>query len=322
MAVCVTAKRRPAGETRLDPHMTHPVPTTTLTATGNPALQAWIVTRRRLPGVTSGSALLAMGTRLLSVHDDALRVTWIDPATVTLVPQVLHGDGAALPKPLRPDFEAAVAIGDGTVYLLGSGSTPARCTIARLRGASVALYGHPRLYDSVGAALGLTGRPNIEGAAVVADGLRVFHRGANGAPSAGVDLPCAVLDGGEPIVGGVLRLELGALDGVALGLTDVAVLGPDRYAFTAAAEDTADAVADGPVAGSVIGVWHEAGHASALHWVRLCHADGTPCTDKVEGLVVDADRRGGWIITDTDDPARAGELCRIVLEGFRDGCTG
>lgn len=295
--------------------MNHRAPMT-LTSAGDPALRAWIVARRRLPGLTSGSALLAVGNRLLAIHDDAFRATWIDPADGTPEPLVLQGDGAALPKPLRPDFEAALATADGTIYLLGSGSKATRCAIARIRGATVAVYDHPRLYASVRDALGLAARPNIEGAVLVADRLRVFHRGANGAPSAGVDLPAATLDGGEPAVGGVLQLELGALDDIPLGLTDVVVLGPGRYAFTAAAEDTTDAVADGPVAGSVVGTWCETRPAPGAHWTRLRHADGSPCVEKVEGLVVDADRRGGWLITDTDDPARAGELCRIGLEGF------
>lgn len=291
---------------------------TEISAAEDAALGARIVARRRIPGVASGSALLAIGSRLLVVHDDAFRVTWVDPVAFTVEAQILQGDGAALPKPLKPDFEAAVATADGTVYLLGSGSARTRCTIARIRGGSVDLSDHPALYDCMSRAIGLAGRPNVEGAAMLADRLRVFHRGAGGAPSAGVDLSPGTLDGGEPTVLGVLRLELGALDGIALGLTEVAVCGPGHYAFAAGAEDTPDAIADGPVAGSVIGAWRETQCVRA-GWARLRQAGGAPSADKVEGLVVDADRRGGWILTDTDDPARASEICRIELEGFAAG---
>jgi hypothetical protein len=37
---------------------------------------------------------------------------------------------------------------------------------------------------------------------------------------------------------------------------------------------------------------------------------------KVEGLAVDDDLRGGWLITDPDDPTRSAELCRVELDGI------
>ena len=110
--------------------------------------------------------------------------------------------------------------------------------------------------------------------------------------------------------------ELGVLDGIRLGLTDVAAIGRERTAFTAAAEDTPDAVLDGPVTGSVIGILEPTGKTAVARWTRLLMADGLPCRQKVEGAVFDDDLRGGWVLTDEDDPNQPTTLARIELAGF------
>ena len=161
------------------------------------ALAARITRGHTLPGVTAGSALLRVGDRLLAVHDDAFRVTWISLPELANTPMVLRGDGAALAKPIKPDFESAVCTPDGLIHLLGSGSTAARCTLARidLARSAVALVEHPDLYLRVQEALELRERPNIEGAIVDGERLRVFHRGTGNTPSASADLPLRALYG-------------------------------------------------------------------------------------------------------------------------------
>src|SRR5215831_8808439 len=104
---------------------------TPIRASADPALGARVVAARPLPGITGGSALLDIDGRLLAVHDDAFRVSWIAPS-FAVTPLVLVGDGDALAKADKPDFEAAVRTGDGAVHLLGSGSTPLRCVLARI----------------------------------------------------------------------------------------------------------------------------------------------------------------------------------------------
>src|SRR5690606_8941998 len=98
---------------------------------------------------------------------------------------------------------------------------------------------------------------------------------------------------------------------VKLGFTDAA-RAAGRTVFVAAAEDSADAIADGPVSGSVIGVLESA----SARWARIVAADGTPWRFKVEGVSVDEDLRGAWILTDADDPAIPTMLGRIELTGF------
>ncbi|MFC7446724.1 DUF6929 family protein [Rhodococcus daqingensis] len=281
-------------------------------------LSARLVAVHPLPGVRAGSALVRVGDRLLAVQDDAFCAAWVDLPGLAVTPMPLKGDGAALAKKDKPDFESALRAPDGTVHLLGSGSLGNRCTLARIDpvGAAVTLREAPEIYEKVRLALGLDERPNIEGAGVDGTRLRLFHRGAGPAPSASVDLPLGVLDGERPEVLGCTWFELGTLDGVGLAFTDAVILGHHRTVFLAAAEQTDDAVADGPVAGAAVGLIDGAHDPHTVRWTRLLESDGRPSLRKAEGIAVDDDLRGGWLITDPDDPRRAAELCRVELDGF------
>jgi len=278
-----------------------------------------VIAAHPLAGVTGGSALLEVDGRLLAVHDDAFRVSWISLPSLGVTPLALAGDGAPLAKTAKPDFESALRGADGAIYVLGSGSTATRCTLARIdpRTSAVTMREQPRLYDCVRDALGAQDAPNIEGAVVAGDRLRLFNRAAGRTPNASVDLPLAVLDGGPPRVLQVRTFDLGALDGVRLGFTDAAALDSRRDAFIAAAEDAPDAIADGRVTGSVVGLLEttERGGVRA-RWTRLVDAEGRPCRYKVEGLTIDRDSRAGWLLTDADDPRVPAALLRIELRGF------
>jgi hypothetical protein len=297
-----------------------PLSVASIRATEDRALTAQIVEFHALEGVTAGSALLRIGARLLAVHDDAFRVTWIDPARFGLTPLVLRGEGRALPKSRKPDFEAAVRTEEGDVYLLGSGSTSRRCTFARidLDSGVVALQDRAEVYRCVQDALELKTRSNIEGAIVRGERLSLFHRGSGGAPSASVDVPIGVLDGAAPRALAAQTFDLGELEGVRLGFTDAVSVSAHRAIFAAAAEDTPDAIADGPVAGSVLGIFED---PASARFTRLIAPDGGPCRSKVEGLAVDDDLRHAWVLTDPDDPRLPTQLGRVELQGFADKYT-
>jgi hypothetical protein len=284
----------------------------------DPSLVALVVASHPLPTVTGGSALLDIDGRLLAIHDDAFRVSWIDRTSFAVTPLLLLGDGAALPKPDKPDFESAVRAADGVVYVLGSGSTEKRCIVARIDpNDSVTLRARPALYRSIQKALASGERPNIEGAIVAGDRLRLFNRAAGRTPNASVDLPLAALHGREPRVLAVQLFELGALEGVRLGFTDVAVLPNGRNVFLAAAEDAPDAIADGPVTGSVVGLLEPTADGGVgARWTRLLRSDGLPSPYKVEGVAIDRNVRGGWLLTDPDDPRAPSMLLRVELRGF------
>jgi hypothetical protein len=286
-------------------------------AVADGSLAARVVATRSPAGLGAGSALLRVRERLLAVHDDAFRVSWIALGDLAVTPWVLRGDGAPLPKSSKPDFEAAVRTADGLIHVLGSGSRPNRCTIAQLDadGATVTLAEHADLYHSVREALELGSAPNIEGALAAGDRLRLFHRGPRGTPSASADLGVGVLYGAAPRVLATAFYELGELDGVGLSITDVTAAG-ELAVFVASAEDAKDSVADGPIRGSAVGVLDERRGSTVARWTRLEEADGSPCLHKVEGIVVDEDLRGAWLLTDPDDLARPSHLLRVELAGL------
>lgn len=282
----------------------------TLQSRRDPALRAQLASVTPLPGVRAGSGLLAVGPRLLALQDDAQAVVWIDPQTLQLQPRVLAGHGEALPKKEKPDYEALLRAPDGAIWLFGSGSRPNRCHIVRLRpDGATEMRDATALYDLLAEVLGM--RPNIEGALHLGDRLRLLHRGAAEQADAWLDLPAEVLAGAAPAVRELRWLQLGAIGDVALHLTDAALLADGRMLYLAAAEHTADAIADGPVSGAAVGIIGGDG----ARWAPLLDPSGNPSLRKAEGIAVDATERSGWLITDPDDALRPAELCHYTLQG-------
>lgn len=278
----------------------------------DPALTARIVESHDLPGVGAGSGLVWADGALIAIQDDAPAAARIDPATraVTILP--LGPDPARLPKMEKPDLEAIAVASDGALWLLGSGSAPRRRRVARLdpRSGEVAWFEAGPLYDAVAAAIGEA--PNVEGAAIMAGGMRLFHRGAGRGTCRNWVLDVAMGPEGPTLpVGAAFEVDLGAIGEVPLSCTDAAALPDGRYLYLAAAEDTPDAVADGPVVGAAIGLLSGA----VARWTPLLEADGSPSVRKVEGLAPDPDLRGAWVVTDPDDADRPAQLCRVALHG-------
>ena len=260
----------------------------------------------------AGSGLVQVGPRLLAIQDDAWQAWWIEPRRRSLQPRVLKGNGGPKRKRNKPDFEAVFALPDGTIWILGSGATPRRCRMARLKNGQVSMHDAVPLYAALEAALGM--RPNIEGAVPMGSRLRLFHRGPGRARQANamLDVSLEVLMGGVPQVLAVRGCDLGSVARLHLGFTDAVALDADRILYLAAAEDTRDGIADGVVAGASIGVIG-GNHA---RWALLREADGAPSRRKVEGIALDQNRCTGYLLTDPDDAARPAELCRVTLKGF------
>jgi hypothetical protein len=260
--------------------------------------------------VRAASAIAAFGDGWLVAQDDATHAAWLRPEGVTAVRVLEPVEGhdtfgsAQGTKHLKPDFEAAVAV-DGGVLLLGSGSTA-----ARMRGALVTAPGAvtplelTSVYHRVAAALGLpVERLNLEGAARIGDRLRWFQRGnsAAGVPSAAVEVNLsALLAGAPPELGDPRRYDLGAVDGVALAITDAVALPDGRMLVAAAAEDTPNAIDDGPVVGAAIALLDDEGV------LAVAPVPGGPY--KIEGLAVRRAEPAGVsliAVVDADDPDAA-----------------
>jgi hypothetical protein len=283
--------------------------------------------------VSAASGLVRAGDWLHVVADDLLHLATF-PAQGEAPGQLTRLFPGELPlepkarKALKPDLEALCLLKGlpgaphGALLAVPSGSTA-----VRMKGALVALAadgsldGPVREVDFTSAYTQLTrelGPLNVEGAALVGGRLRLLNRG-NGdqGTDAVVDLDAGrvlrALEAGEPLQPDVLRTvrrwELGRAGNVRLSFTDAAPLPDGRIVFTAAAEDTRDAYADGAVMGSAVGLLAADGSPLFL--------DGVDAKVKLEG--VDARVEGGRIhlllVADADDPARAAPLFETVLEG-------
>jgi hypothetical protein len=304
-----------------------------LIARHDPTLRARITARRALrydegpdaaldrPGhVRAASAIVGVGAGHVVIQDDALfAASLVGDAVHAITLPALDGvrqfDEGRGNKSRKPDLEAALAWTDGVIVGFGSGSSPARERLLILRdGAEPALRDAAPLYAALRDAL--AGAPlNVEGALRWGSRLRLLQRGNGaGGVDATLDVDAAWLDawlaGGDPRAPEVVaaRWSLGELGGVRLSFTD-GLAWRGRWFFAAAAEDSADTIADGAVTGSAIGWADDRGGA----WAPVVDADGQPASVKLEGLCASGDAL--WGVLDADDPDRPSELVTLTLEG-------
>lgn len=285
------------------------------------------------PHVSAASGLVRAGNWLHVVADDSLFLATF-PLEGDAPGQLLRLFPGELPleprarKALKPDLEALCLLSGlkdaphGALLAVPSGSTPVRMKGALVPLAADGSIGGPvREVDFTPLYAQLTrdlGPLNVEGAALAGARLRLLNRG-NGdqGTDAVVDLDAGrvlrTLEANEPLQPDVVRIvrrwELGRAGDVRLSFTDAAPLPDGRVVFTASAEDTRDAYADGAVMGSAVGVLASDGSPMFL--------DGVDAKVKLEG--VDARVEGGRIhlllVADADDPAQAAPLFETVLEG-------
>jgi hypothetical protein len=286
--------------------------------------------------VRAASGLGWLDGRLAIVQDDANFVGLWSPG----------GEVAALPLPRGPggkrqfdpkrgnkkqklDLEAAATTrvdGKDVVVMFGSGSAEAREVIVRVTApGAVRVDRAPELYAALRARREFSGSEmNIEGAAILPDGrFKLFQRG-NGAKRDGLEPVNATIElkwpeleawldrkpGAQlPELGAVVSYDLGKVNGVRLTFTDAAPAPGGRVVFLASAEDSPDAIEDGPVVGSAVGVIEPSGKA---RYALL--EGGEPL--KLEGVTLDRARRDrAYLVADPDDPDKPGVLLTAELSG-------
>jgi hypothetical protein len=281
--------------------------------------------------VRAASGIAPFEDGWLVVQDDTTHAAWWRQGTVTAVRVAEPVDGlevfssAAGTKHRKPDFEAACAVtvnGVAGVLLLGSGSTDARMRASLVIGGSFTMTDLSPVYRHVAAALGIAvEQVNLEGACLIGDRLRWFQRGnaAAGINSGSVDLDIpallAVVTGRGPAdrvgIGDRRWYDLGTVGGVALAVTDALALPDGRVLVSAAAEDTPNAVDDGPVVGAALAL---------LDGDTVVATAALPATigdvPKVEGIALRDTHPGGvrlWAVVDADDPAVPSRLLALTL---------
>ncbi len=304
-----------------------------IVARSESAWKADIISRRKLTYTTpldpnlgcprhvrSASGIVTCGDGWLVVQDDANFLAKVSATTVAPVPLPLRNgfrlfDKATGGKKNKWDLEAITSI-DGAFYAFGSGSTPNREVVLRVTGdlanPEVQIRDAADWYGTLSTWLA-GAELNIEGVNPWGGQLWVAQRG-NGAPTA-VDAlwSFAVADflswfegGKPPEISSATTVDLGKVDGVRLTMTDLTSSANERF-FVAAAEDSPDAVQDGPVVGAAIGILD----AENSRWTRI-YEEGKPSLDKFEGIAQDSDDPAlFWLVTDADDPDVAADLCSV-----------
>lgn len=322
-----------------------------ITSIRNPALSATLVSRRELfysagadaatdrpAHVRAGSSLAWFGGRIAVIQDDANFIALIDPYSgqVDALP-LPEGEGGQRQfddlrgnKRHKLDLEAcfSVVLADGEMLVaLGSGSSEQRYRVVLVNPAGQVSQVDARgLYERLRSEKAFGGSEmNIEGAAFIDGRVRLFNRG-NGAWRDGIpprnascDLVWAefnayLQDPARNLIPALLNIvqyELGKLDGAALTFTDADAT-QWGLIYTAAAESSPDALTDGAVAGSAIGILD----GTASRWIELRDAQGGLFREKIEGICSTREDNGRiWLVVDADDPTRPSLLCEAVLDG-------
>ncbi len=271
--------------------------------------------------VRAASGLAVQGGRLVVIQDDASFFAMVtsDGVSAVKLPRGLDGrrrfEVAIGNKLDKLDLESCVVVGD-ELWAFGSGSLPIRDKICRVQHSTPRVLEaapfYNRLRDALGSAV------NIEGVARLGNELWLFHRGNTGGNDLGPAILQVSLDGlrawldgraALPAIHAIEGFDLGAIAGQRLGFTD-AVARADHVLYLATAEAAANAIDDGAILGSHLGVITR----DAVRAAPLVGLDGAPV--KAEGLALDPDRPGrGWVALDPDDPEKPATLLEIELVG-------
>ncbi|WP_019948039.1 DUF6929 family protein [Hymenobacter aerophilus] len=288
-----------------------------------------------LPALPSASGVELIGEALYVIGDDSPWLYRLDAATLaagqpTALFETAHFSQGRIPKHLKPDLECLTLLrtagGETGLLALGSGATP-----AREQGYWVPLAGATNLpgtvYPLSMAGLYAALRPllpagttlNLEAAAATETELLLLQRTVGTAAGGNLLLRLPLADTlaflhrrqPRPPAVRAQSFRLPTIEGKPAGFSGAAWFA-DRLFITASVEDTADAVLDGAVLGSFVGVLPLAGGPAALG--RLAWPDGRPYLGKVESVAVRRQMAPGrfelLLVTDDD----AGGSTAVVAE--------
>jgi hypothetical protein len=278
------------------------------------------------------------GRRLAVVQDDAAFIALVDPhngrVDAVELPARAGGlrqfDKARGNKMDKLDLESIASLtidGSPALLAMGSGSDRVREVFVLVRFVADApvveeLPAHA-FFAGLKKNKAFAGDElNIEGMVVDGERVRFFNRG-NGAgvavdATAEVGLSQLLAHLRDPLLHAaptpkhVRAFDLGKDQaGTRLTFTDATRHPDERTLFLAAAEASPNAVDDGEVTSTAIGVLHDDGRFSMI---PLLDERGGPLRDKVEGVAIDPSDPGrAFIVVDKDDATAPAELLQVRL---------
>ncbi|MGC3981703.1 MAG: hypothetical protein QM808_10605 [Steroidobacteraceae bacterium] len=266
--------------------------------------------------ICAASGLVRAGRHLYVVADDELHLGVFDSrgdAPGELL-RVFPGDLPDKPKKRKkhkPDLEVLMPLpaftgySHGALLALGSGSTERRCRGVLLELNARGEVHAPRILDASALFAGLKQHfavLNLEGGWVTGNELCLLQRGnKGGSPNAVIRLDLQPFLGAlahgdvlpELLPLAIHAVQLGEISGVPLCFSDACSV-PGGWLFSAVAEDTDSAYADGQCVGAAIGMM-DAQHR--LQWLKRV----SPAY-KIEGIEVQqgADALQVLLVTDAD----------------------
>ncbi|MCC2548064.1 hypothetical protein LJY25_16565 [Hymenobacter sp. BT175] len=289
-------------------------------------MKATILRQFELPRLPSASGIEIVGNTAYIIGDDSpflysFAADSLAPNAPLSLFETAHFSTGRIPKDRKPDLECLTAISaaNGETGLLACGSG---ATAAREQGFWIALPAGPgtatvqpvsleRLYAALRKVLPAGITLNLEAAATTPTELLLFQRTVGSAAGNIVfrlplipTLDCLLHQRDVPPFQHQ-QYDLPAIEGKPAGFSGASTFHGTVF-VTASVEDTQDAIADGEVLGSFVGVLPAAGtiKPTSLPLTRLELPDGRPYRGKVESLTVrralSATRYEALLVTDDD----------------------
>jgi hypothetical protein len=264
-------------------------------------LSATVIKTTALETVPSGSALEMVADRLNIISDDARYIYQFIKETGLLRDSIrlvhLAGEDRRIPKPLKPDYEAAVStkvFGEDCLIAFGSGSLRPQRDSALI--ISVNHSGFQKvvsleaLYAAMRKEAGIRDEDfNIEAAALHENHLLLINRGSNHVFSMDWALTLKHMLESAPAPSiSASSISLDKTGDYPTGISGACFLNADQVLFSASAEATTNWIADGEVLGSYVGILKldKTGKAQLQGITPVVTETGKPVKDKIEGISI------------------------------------
>ncbi|GAA4432174.1 hypothetical protein GCM10023188_20510 [Pontibacter saemangeumensis] len=302
-------------------------------------LKATVQQAQKYEQLPSASGIELVDSTYYVVGDDSPFLYQLD-AQFNLTERHVLFDTAAfasgrIPKPLKPDLESMAHFTygrDHMLLLLGSGSSEMRnraFVVNLTEGMAVKELDFSRLYLFMRRVLRIEaeGELNLEGFAMDDTYTYIMQRAIGSGTNVlfrfnSSNFKDFVINDGDIPVAAVYHFALPQVEGYTAGLSGAYALN-DRLFFTASVENTPNAVEDGEVLGSLVGMIDlnalpyasDAANPMQVPAVQLKNPDGSVYKGKAESLVVQAGEGGVYnLIVVSDDDQGGSELLQIQLE--------